>query len=97
MEYNITKGPAASNTYIKYQGEEIGKLTLDWSYNSIYFKYNQDSWITIKLGDSLEIIDTDEKKELFKNMANFTIVELKDYSTDSNNALDSLNEMISKI
>ena len=97
MEFKITKGPAASNTYVTFQDREIATLTLDWSYNSIYFKYDQEAWISIELGGSLDIIDTDEKKKLFKKLAEFTMVELKNYSTVSNNALESLKEMLNKL
>ena len=101
----ITYGPAASNTYIDkpsppgQEGETLHQLTVDWSYDGVYFKYNQEEWITLSIGQrtenhQIECLDTSDKKKIFKEMSEFTAENLKGYSGNSTKALLQLQMIV---
>ena len=105
MKYNneekitLSKGPAAAHAYLMIDNNKYNVLTLDWSYDSVYFKYN-DKWITLSIGSKTEIneidkIDTDDKKKIFKTLAMYILYELPSYSIISDISLLHLQELIS--
>jgi len=94
MELSLIKGSAGATIYSNknLSHHEKVTLTIDWSYDAMYFKYYTDDYITISLGiktdkDEIFKIDTDEKKSMFKTLCFFAISKLKNYSTMSDKAL----------
>ena len=97
----IFKGPAASNTYLSMEGKDIAQLTLDWSFDAIYYKIRDEDWVTISIGELMEQdeiykIDTSEKIKVFKKLAFYTLSELRNYSGKSDKALAGLLLVLDK-
>ena len=78
MDYRFTSGLAASNTYLTTNNGE-SQLTFDWTYDSVYFKFYNERWITINLTsfDGQDLIDTKEKKFIFDNLVVETLNRTK--------------------
>ena len=78
MNYIFTSGPAASNTYLTTKKGE-SQLTFDWTYDSIYFKFDNEKWININLisFNGKELIDTKEKKNIFNILVIETLNQTK--------------------
>ena len=91
----LLKGPAAAHVYL-YIGEIVCcQLTLDWSYDGVYYKYYNDPWITLSIGSKTDIheiykIDKNDKKMIFKKLAFYFIKELPEYSGNSDASLIKL-------
>ena len=93
-QIKITKGPAAANIYLSDSSyHTIAHLLLDWSYDSIDFKYKNEQWITINKNlDELKI-DPDKIK-IFKLLAENACINLKGYSNIADKTLKNLNDLI---
>ena len=90
----ISKGPAAANIYMKDQSNNIiAHLLLDWSYDSIDYKFKDDSWMSIN--SELNNINNSEKINIFKLLASDACNNLKIYSDKSNQLLKKLEKLIS--
>ena len=96
--YKLSKGPAAANAYI-YNGENfVAQLQLDWSYDSIDFKYLNNPWINIsynEIDSKLKEINH-ENLLIFKELSCYLMDNLKDYSEKSNQALKVLSKIKNK-
>lgn len=68
--FTLSEGHAAANCYFEEYGK-VSTLTLDWSYDEIYYNHG-DGWNTINK-DELKFINTPEKKEMFKKLAYYAI------------------------
>ena len=95
----ISKGPAAAHSYYIENDAKCCQLTLDWSYDGLYFKYYDEEWITLSIGpktekNEIDKIDTEEKKLMFKKLALNFLSELQDYSTLSDLALIELQGIL---
>ena len=92
----LSYGPAASNTY---DDDTHSKLTLDWSFDRVYFIYRQEKGIVFSIGErpvlyEMELLDTLEKISLFKKLAEYTLEQLRHSPVNSNKALDALKRMV---
>jgi len=86
----ISKGPAAANIYMKDQSNNtIAHLLLDWSYDSIDYKFKDDSWISIN-----SELNNSEKNKIFKLLASHACNNLKNFSDKSNQLLEKLEKLI---
>ncbi len=98
--YECTKGPAAATITVTVNGS-LCQLTLDWSYDSFYYKYKNDSWVILSYGSKgdkhePEKINTQDKKIIFKVLADYAFVELSGYSTNADISLSKLREILNK-
>ena len=90
----ISKGPAAANIYMKDQSNNtVAHLLLDWSYDSIDYKFKNDSWISIN--SELNNLNSSEKINIFKLLASEACNNLKNYSDKSNQILEKLEMLVS--
>ena len=101
MSFTSNKGPAAANLYLNTNDGMQSTLTLDWSFDSFYYKYKNDPWITLSYGpngdkhESDKIINsTDDYKSVFIELAKYAMTELKSYSGNSDKALTELQKII---
>ena len=99
LSFTLSKGPAAAHSNMMINNICKCQLTLDWSYDGIYFKYYNDLWIIISIGPKTEKyeidkIDTDDKVLIFKQLAYNFWTELPNYSTNSDLSLIKLKEII---
>lgn len=98
MEFRINQGPAAAICKLFDNDKKIGELTLDWSYDGVYFKYYDNDYMIISIGsktkkndiEKLNIID----KLYFNILSNHLIKKIKGYSLLSDNALIKLQSII---
>jgi hypothetical protein len=99
-KYSFTKGPCAAHVYLTNNTDEsIGSLTLDWSYDSFYFKYKNDPWVVLSYGsrgdkNQPEKIDTKDKKNIFLKLKKYALYILVNHSTECDKALDKLNDIV---
>jgi len=94
----LSKGPAAAHVYLSINSLESCQLTLDWSYDGVYFKYYDDSWIILSVGPEtktheIQKIDTENKIKSFKYLASQFLNKLQNYSEKSNKSLVKLKEL----
>jgi len=76
-DLSFFSGPAAANAYLTADGK-TSTLTFDWSYDSVYFQLGTGGWVTIDLNDpSVDVLDTVEKKSVFKSLLVYMISETK--------------------
>jgi hypothetical protein len=74
-------------------------LTIDWSYDGLYFKYGTEgAYITISLGPKMEKseihkLNTPEIISIFKRLCFLSVKHLKNYSPISDNALDKVSKV----
>lgn len=71
----FTIGPAASHTYITDRRGEF-QLTLDWSYDKVYFKDPDSPWHTLALDpnrDDLESVRQHQGIDTFKTLIGATV------------------------
>lgn len=102
FSYRSSKGPYASNTYLMVDGKDYAQLTFDWSFDAVYFKKGDDSWITVGYGPKTEEdnsgeINTPHLKELFKCLVNEAIKNVKGYSGVSDKAVTMLEKKVNRI
>ena len=91
--FRISVGPAAANIY---DDDTKSRLTVDWSFDAIDYKYRNGEIITFSIGPKTEKselfkIDTPDKKLIFKNLAFFAIENLKTVPS-ANQAVIKLQE-----
>jgi hypothetical protein len=96
----ISKGPAAAHIYLMINNICECQLTLDWSYDAIYYKYYDDDWIILSIGpkttynkSQIDKINTQDKVQIFKKLAEKCLTDLPNYSTISDRSLISLREI----
>ena len=99
MEYDeeylflyIVEGPAAANIYDKFNNAQ---LVVDWSFDALYYKFNNKNWITISIGPETHIndihkINTAEMVRVFLKLCAFSLDNIK--GTD-NKTIRALNEI----
>lgn len=68
--FRYTSGPAAVTIY---NDSQESNLTIDWSYDAIYFKYKNSSWITLSIGpkttkNEVNKINGSKMINIFKNL-----------------------------
>ncbi len=85
-EYTCIKGPCAATITLLLNKKEY-KLTLDWSYDSYYYKFEDESWITLSYGpkgkeneieNEIEKINTEKKKEIFQKLCEYSYRDITD-------------------
>ena len=101
-DIRLSKGPAAARVYLSFNDSQLYnccQLTLDWSYDGLYFKYYNNDWIILSIGPKTEKhqiynLDTDDKIKIFKVLANYFLNNLQNYSTISDASLLKLKEIM---
>lgn len=96
MPLKLTSGPAAGNVY---DYEKQTQLTIDWSYDGLYFKYKNEPWIVLSLGpettrNELDKINTPEMITEFKTLCFHALNNLKDHSTMADKAMIQVEKII---
>lgn len=91
----ISAGPAAAHI----NDDANTQITVDWSFDGLYYKYKDHSWITLSLGpqtekNEIDKINTPEMKSNFKSLCFFALEQLKGYSGHSDKALVKLQEIV---
>ena len=94
----LSKGPTAAHIYLIINNNNCCQLTLDWSYDGIYYKYYNDNWITLSIGPKTEThdsykINTEDKLKIFKLLA-MDLNKLQNYSINSDKSLIKLKELL---
>ena len=84
----VSKGDYAVTIY----DDDGSSLTIDWSFDGLYFKYKNGPYITLSLGEKTKenqiyMINTPDIIEVFKKMCFFGFKNLKGYSDNSKNAV----------
>jgi hypothetical protein len=102
--YRFSKGPAASNTYLTHPEDgTTSQLTIDWSYDGVYFIYKNEKAIILSIGPTtlnenskhfLTINASLEKKETFRKLFQLTGENLSGYSEKTDRVLNKLDELI---
>jgi len=92
VAFRFSNGPAASNTY---DDDTQSQLTLDWSFDGVYFIYRQEKAIVLSIGErtvlhEIDHLNTPEKRSVFKKLKEYTEEKLRHYSGNSDKALDAL-------
>ncbi len=67
---------------------EKNQLTVDFAFDSLYFKINNCDWIEISFNPSylrndIHLIDTPEKIKIFKNLCSYALNNLPKYNKDN--------------
>jgi len=93
----LSKGHAAANIY----NGTISQLTIDWSYDAVYFKYKDNDSIILSVGPStstheIEKINTSEIITEFKSLYIYAKNNLTGYSTNSDKALGKIAKIVEK-
>jgi hypothetical protein len=98
--FTHSKGIAAANLHLsKDDNKMIGQLTLDWSYDSFYFKYKDEPWIILSYGPrgnkhEFEKIDSEDKKIIFSKLRNYAFSVMNNYSKEADIALKHLRKLV---
>ncbi len=97
-DFRISTGPAACNVY----DSENNQLTIDWAYDSAYYKHNNCEWITISLGSSTILceiykINTVDMIEKFKKLCLYAYTNINGYSDISDKALILLKKKLKNL
>ena len=97
--FKLTKGPYASTVYLNQNNIYNYQLTLDWTYDGIYFKYLNDDWIVLSIGKKNPIhdihkIDTTDKIMIFKKLCFYCLNNLQNFSEISNDSLIKLQKIV---
>ena len=101
----ISSGPYAATIY---DNETDSKLIIDWSCDSLYFKYRDDSYITLSIGhgealtsspvkipnSEIHKLNTQESINTFTKLCQVALKELNGYSVISDNALFEIKKML---
>lgn len=78
-DIRFQSGPAASHTFITTDNQTT-QITFDWTYDSVYFKFHGESWITLELTDpDYSILDSPDKKSIFQTMITDVNQRLQSY------------------
>lgn len=96
-KFNITHNPQVYIYYTNENNTEI-QLTLDWNFDSIYFKYS-NTWIILSYGpkgniNQIHKIDNPQKISFFKSVAFHTLNTFKSFSTESENCIKELRKIV---
>jgi hypothetical protein len=93
MPIRLSQGSAAANIYkIIEHDNVISHLLLDWSYDSIDFKYMNNKWITINK-DNINSLKSEEYDD-FKELSDFCFNNMNNFSENADKTLVKLNEII---
>jgi hypothetical protein len=96
MTIKITKGPAAANVLKILDDKYVHtQLLLDWSFDAIDFKYLDNKWITLT-NLNINSLDLDQHIEI-KELADYALIHLKDYSEKTNKSLLQLVDLLKHI
>jgi hypothetical protein len=95
--FRFSSGPAAANAY---NDNNNTQLTIDWSYDGIYFKYD-NTWITLSIGPKtinheMSKIDTAIMKYTFKKLCLYAIEELNKL-TNKDTIVKKIEELIAHL
>jgi thymidine kinase len=93
--FRLSKGPAAANIY----HGTISQLTIDWSYDAVYFKYENNDSIILSLGPCTSVhdigkINTPNMITEFKSLYIYALNNLNGYSGNSDKALVVLGRVV---
>ncbi len=93
----ISAGCAAAHIYNDENCEQT-QLTVDWTYDGLYYRYKDQGWITLSLGPKTEIndihkINTDPMKSDFKRLCFHAIAKLEGQFPDSDKVLEKIQEI----
>jgi len=98
--YRLNKGSSAAHSYLILNNIIKCQLILDWTYDAIYYKYYNDEWIILSIGpktpynqSDFDKINTDNKVQVFKNLADNCLTELPNYSIISDQSLITLRQI----
>ena len=96
MTIKITKGSAAANVLKILNDKYVhAQLLLDWSFDAIDFKYLDNKWITLT---NLNINSLDSNQYIeFKDLADYALIYLKDYSEKTNKSLLQLVDLLEHV
>lgn len=91
----FSAGPSAAHVY---DDNTNSKICIDWSFDGLYYQYNNGSWITLSLGPKtivheLDKINTPEMKSVFKSLCFHGVEKLQGYSGNSDLALLKVNDL----
>lgn len=94
----IVEGPAAANIYDKFTNSQ---LVVDWSFDAIYFKFNNREWITISIGpetntNDIHKIDTPEMVRVFLKLCLYSLDNIKGNSRKIKRALNEIKSFFVK-
>ena len=91
--FKVLKGPAAANIYDENNNSQ---LCIDWSFNSLYYRYKNNNWIIIFVDDKLVIADIINENEIenFKKLFLYIFNNLKNYSIKSDEILNKIHKII---
>ena len=99
MEYDeeylflyIVEGPAAANIYDKFTNSQ---LVVDWSFDALYYKFNNEEWITISIGpethtNDIYKINTAEMVRVFLKLCAFSLDNIKGTSIKISRSLNEI-------
>lgn len=78
-DIRFDSGPAASHTFITIDNKTT-QITFDWTYDSVYFKFPEEGWVTLELTDpDYSILDSPDKKSIFQTMIADVNTRLRSY------------------
>ena len=96
----MTSGPAAANVCGYYGNDEkiYHQLCIDWSFDSIHFKFKDQPWITLSIGpkqpkDEIRLI-TDEMSTIFKSLCFYALNNSNYYPDISITVLNELRRIV---
>jgi hypothetical protein len=94
--YYITEGPAAANIYDKFTNSQ---LIVDWSYDALYYKFNNGKWIILSIGpetseNEIHEINTREMISIFLKLCCYAVENIKGHSYKINKALNEIRKII---
>jgi hypothetical protein len=100
-EFLITKDHHAANAYYINEDNTRIQLTLDWTFDSIYFKY-KDNWIILSTGEKGHINEIDKLNtldiiQMFKKISFNVLNEFKPFSHQSTECINGLKNIINMI
>jgi hypothetical protein len=92
----ISEGPAAANIYDKFTNSQ---LVVDWSFDALYFKFNNEEWITLSIGPETHTndvykINTTEMIRVFLKLCCYAVENIKGRNYKINKALNEIREII---
>jgi hypothetical protein len=94
--YYILEGHAAANIYDKFTNSQ---LVVDWSFDALYFQFNNKEWITLSIGpettkNEIHEINTPEMIRIFLKLCCYAVENIKGRSYKINKALNEIREIL---
>jgi len=91
---SIVEGPSAANIYDKFNNSQ---LVVDWSYDGLYFKFNNKDWITLSLGpdtikNEIHEINTREMVRVFIKLCCYAVENIKGNNYKINRTLNEIRK-----